>query len=62
MEHLGLKGSPGQRAQPMLRALGLREGDWAYDPELRSADLRTSDVRAEIARQRDQWRATYPED
>lgn len=62
MEHLGLRGSPGQRAQPMLRALGLREHDWAYDPDLRAADLLTSEVRAEIARQRDQWRAAYPPD
>lgn len=62
MEHLGLKGSPGQRAQPMLRALGLRANDWAFDPDLRSADLLTSDVRADIARQRDQWRTAYPRD
>ncbi len=59
MAHFGLKGSPGQRAQPMLRALGLREFDWAYDPELGAADLLTAQVRAEIIRQRDQWRAAF---
>ena len=62
MAHYGLKGSPGQRAQPMLRALGLREFDWAYDPELGAADLLTAQVRAEIIRQRDQWRAAFGQD
>lgn len=62
MELFGLKGSPGQRAQPMLRALGLREFDWAYDPKLGAADLLTSEVRAEIIRQRDQWLAAFEQD
>jgi len=59
MAHFGLKGSPGQRAQPMLRALGLPEYDWTYDPDLGSADLLTSGERAEIIRQRDRWREAF---
>lgn len=53
MEHFELKGSPGQRAQPMLRALGLEEFGWADDPRLGSADLLISPERAEIIRVRD---------
>lgn len=56
MQHLGLKGSPTQRAQPMLAALGADAFDWAYDPLLGDAALLTAKARANIVRQRDRWR------
>lgn len=53
MEEFGLTGSPTQRAQPMLRALGIDQHDWTYEPALGSADLLTSDYRADLIAQRD---------
>lgn len=47
MDHFGLKGSPSQRAQPMLGAIG---GSTDYDGRIRLADplLLTSETRAEL--------------
>ena len=53
IEEFGLTGSPTQRAQPILRALGIDQHDWTYQPALGSADLLTSDYRADLIAQRD---------
>lgn len=54
MAHFGLSGSPSQRAQPMLRALGV--DGWAYDIDLGDPELLTSTAREGIIRRRDYWR------
>lgn len=53
MAQLGQKGHPGQRAEPMLRALGVeRVSGWSYNGSLGDPDLLTSTRRAAIL---DRW-------
>jgi hypothetical protein len=50
MAHLGLTGSPAQRAEPMLRALGVeRVSGWAYDATLGDPGLLISERRRSLA-------------
>lgn len=54
MAELGLTGSPGQRALPMLAALGIeRPYDWTFDPRLGDPELLTSHYRGWLAEHRD---------
>lgn len=50
MAHLGLTGSPAQRAEPMLRALGVEQvAGWAYDATLGDPELLVSERRRSLA-------------
>ncbi|MFT4220468.1 MAG: hypothetical protein QM611_08135 [Microbacterium sp.] len=60
MRHLGQKGSPSQRAEPMLRALGVATTTgWAYDPSLGDPTLLTSRKRQSLA---ERWEALQEAD
>lgn len=64
MAHLGLKGSPSQRAEPMLRALGVTQvTGWSYDATLGDPALLTSAKRRSLAeRWEDLQDATWLDD
>jgi len=56
MAAFGLTGSPSQRAQPMLKAIGIDPYSTYGSMDLRSVDFLTADTRKDVLRRRD-WAA-----
>lgn len=48
----GVKGSVSQRAEPLLKAIGIVPHGFAYDPDLGTPDLLVSSRRAELIESR----------
>lgn len=63
MAQLGVSGSPAQRAQPMIAALGVaRPFDWSLNPTIGDPELLTSSHRAWLVERRDQLPAPFESD
>ena len=52
----GIGGSVSQRAEPLLRAVGVEAAGFAYAPNLGAPDLLVASRRARLIEQRDRWR------
>lgn len=52
MAFFGVKGSASQRAEPLLKAIGVQPYGFSYDPQLGTPDLLVSSCRADLIEQR----------